>query len=37
MMVERVNIMLHVTTRLLAESAFFRPGDAAAGERTLKG
>jgi len=37
MMVERVNIMLHVATRLLAESAFFGPGDAAAGGRTLKG
>jgi hypothetical protein len=29
--------MLHVNTRLLAESAFFGPGDAAAGGHTLKG
>lgn len=35
MMVERVNTMLHVATRLLAESAFF--GSDAAGGRTLKG
>lgn len=37
MMVERVSIKLHVAKRLLPESAFFGPGDAAAGGRTLKG
>ena len=37
MMVEGVNVMLHVNTRLLAESAFFGPGDAAAGGHTFEG